>query len=649
MRVMILGADAPIVPRVLKYMAEGEMPNLRSLVEAGVFAENCLVPFPTITPPNWATIVTGAWPGTHSVTCFHMHKPGSPLDQVYPAFDSNDVQAEFLWEAAARAGKRSIVLNYPTSWPPRGGDWLIQVAGAGLAPNEWRLHPKRTSPWDIACDLCASQLFATEEYPLGTVVEAQAPTDWANLPEGAMVEYRLPLAFRAALGDPQPVCWWGLVSSDGNGPRLAIYASKQDSEPMSLLKPGEWSAKLLYEFGFPQGPRRGVFKFKLLELSPDGKTLKLFLSPICALDGYHKPEALADELAGLAPMPLPGFGVDELNLGWIDEDTFAEMLWEGHMWLADAADYLLGNKPWDLFVMHLHSPDWMYHSIATSLDPVTEPASEARERAERLEREFHRAWDAMLGKILRHAAEDVLVAVVSDHGAKASGQHVPVNRILQEAGLLAMEDTPQGPRVVWEKTQAFAQRSSYVYVNLAGRDPQGIVAPDEYEHVRDAVITALLSYRDPKLGLCPFSMVLRREDARPLGIYGENIGDVVFAVRGEFDGQHGDHLPTATWGLGDLRGLLILKGPGVRQNYKMQRTAWITDLVPTICYLAEWPIPQHAEGAILYQALDNPDTKTDELKRLRRNYQNLRRAYAAETSLTHSYHDVAAESLGEEL
>lgn len=648
MRVMILGADAPIVPRVLKYMDEGDMPNLSSLVKEGVFAENCLVPYPTITPPNWATVVTGAWPGTHSVTCFHMHKPGMPLDEVYPAFDSNDVKAEFIWEAAARVGKRSIVLNYPTSWPPRGGDWLIQVAGAGLAPNEWRLHPKRKHMWDIASDLCASQLFATEEYPLGTVVDARSPQGWAQLPEAATVEYELPLAFRAALGDPKPVMWWGLVLSEGAEPRLAIYASKKDAEPICVLRPGEWSPKILRDFEFSESTRPGVFKFKLLELSADGRALKLFLFPICALDGYHKPETLAEELAGLEPMPLSCFGVDEFNLGWIDEATFVEMLWEGHMWLADAADYLLGNKPWDLFVMHLHSPDWMYHSIATSLDPITGAEAEARARSERLEREFHRAWDAMLGKILRHAAEDVLVAVVSDHGAKAGGQHVPVNRILQEAGLLVMEETPQGPRVVWEKTKAFAQRSAYVYVNLAGRDPQGIVPKEEYETVREAVLAALLGYRDPKTGLCPFSMVVKREDARPLGIYGPNIGDVVFAVRPEFDGQHGDHLPTAAWGLGDLRGLLVLKGPGVRKGFKMERTAWITDLVPTICYLAEWPIPQQAEGAILYQALENPDLKTDELKRLRRNYQNLRRAYAAETSLTHSYHDVLAESLEEE-
>ena len=112
-KVMILGVDAPIVPRTLLYVAQGDMPNLKALIDGGTLATNCMVPYPTITPPNWTTIVTGAWPGTHGITCFHVHNPGDPLDQVHAGFDSADNQAEFLWEAIAREELRSIVVNYP--------------------------------------------------------------------------------------------------------------------------------------------------------------------------------------------------------------------------------------------------------------------------------------------------------------------------------------------------------------------------------------------------------------------------------------------------------------------------------------------------------------------------------------------------------
>jgi predicted AlkP superfamily phosphohydrolase/phosphomutase len=645
-KIMILGADAPIVPRVRKYLDEGEMPNLKGLIDAGVFAANCLVPFPTITPPNWATIVTGAWPGTHGVTCFHTHKPGRPLDEVAPAFDSTDVHAEFLWEAAARAGKRSIVLNYPTSWPPRGGELLTQVAGPGLAPNEWREHPRRASAWDTAADLCAAQLFAEEEYPRAAAVQPRPPSGWASAPDGALAEYELRLTFPSSLNPMDPLTWWALILATPHGPRLSVYASKQSPSPMCTLAVGEWSPKTEWQFTGEAGPRRGVFKFKLLELAPDGSGLKLFLTPICALDGYHHPAGVAEELAALGPMPLPTFGVDELLLEWIDDATFLDLLWEGHNWLGAAADALLSGRPWDLFVMHLHAPDWVYHGWATRLDPLTEPDARVRARFEALERELHRAWDAMLGIVLAHADDATLVAVVSDHGAKASGRHVPVGKILIDAGLLTVEQTAAGAsRVAWDKTRAFAQRSCYVYVNLEGRDPDGIVPPAEYEATRDAILEALLSYRDPDLGLCPFSMACRREDARPLGIYGDCAGDIIFAVRGEFDGQHGDHLPTTTWGIGDIHALLVLTGPGVLRGATMQRTAWITDLVPTLCYLAEWPMPHEAEGAVLWQAMQSPDEKTDELRRLRRNYRRLKQAHDADTALTHSYHDLTAEAL----
>ncbi|MBC7286821.1 MAG: alkaline phosphatase family protein, partial [Armatimonadetes bacterium] len=388
-----------------------------------------------------------------------------------------------------------------------------------------------------------------------------------------------------------------------------------------------------------------VFKLKLLALRPDGKELKLFATPISALDGYHHPPGLAEELAALEPMPLANFGIQELNLEWIDDETQIEVMREAHEWLGAAADYLLTNKPWDLFVMHLHCPDWAYHAMATRLDPLTEPDAAVRQRFERLEREFHRAWDEMLGRILAHADDNTIVVVVSDHGAKATGHGVPLNKILEDAGLLVLEQTSEGPRVVWEKTKAVPQRSCYVYVNLKGRDPEGIVEPDEYERVRDQIIDALMSWRHPETGQCPFVFAIRREDARPLGIWSEMSGDVVFAMRPEYGGQHGVHLPTAKWGIGSLEGLLILKGPGIKKGHTLDRTCWITDVVPTVCYLAEWPMPRQAEGAILWQALEDPDAKTEELRKLRRNYQRLKRAYETDQHLTHSYHDVGAGDL----
>src|SRR5512146_371608 len=112
-KVMVLGIDAPIAPRLYKLIQEGKLPNLKKLMDEGVCAPNALVPLPTITPPNWTCIATGAWPGTHGITDFDAHIPGTELDLTHKAFDSREVQAEALWTAAERVGKRTIVMNYP--------------------------------------------------------------------------------------------------------------------------------------------------------------------------------------------------------------------------------------------------------------------------------------------------------------------------------------------------------------------------------------------------------------------------------------------------------------------------------------------------------------------------------------------------------
>ena len=84
-----------------------------------------------------------------------------------------------------------------------------------------------------------------------------------------------------------------------------------------------------------------------------------------------------------------------------------------------------------------------------------------------------------------------------------------------------------------------------LYVNLKGRDPDGIVDPEDYEKVQQEIIDALISYVDPETGKRPVSLALTKQDARILGLYGDSIGDVVYALYPWFGGEHGHILPTA--------------------------------------------------------------------------------------------------------
>jgi len=658
---MVLGLDAPIPSRVRKYALEGKLPTLKRLMESGVYAENCLVPYPTITSSNWTTIATGAWPGTHGITGYSVHLPGDPLDEIHDGFDSHDNQAEALWTVAERIGKRSIVFDWPAAWPAtvnNGADTLhpIVIGGSGAGVNSWRYaHDNERR----GVSLASYQLFSTEEYPFARVVKFSPASGWKNLADGSRaLEARADLYYNAP---PQPAAntvepkSWHLLLQDTQGQgydKALLSESKNAEDAFASLSVGEWSDTIVQKFETSKGTRSGAFKCKLMELSRDGRSFKLYVTIINALEGWSYPESIAAEITSQEGLPSPRDGYVPLLLDWIDQDTFVEVVESQHLWTADAVSYLLSNKPWDLFFIHTHCPDWMYHTFSVSIDPLTAHSREEAARYAQLELTLYQSLDRMLDRVLACADEETLLIVVSDHGAKASTRGFQVVEILKQAGLTAIRGeggigshgvplvlgTHGGFEVDWSQTKAYPQRICYIYVNLKGRDPQGIVEPgEEYEEVREQIIRHLYDYTDPQTGKKPIALALKREDARILGLYGDRVGDVVYALNPEFGGEHGNFLPAVEHGIGSMKGLLIMCGPGIRQNAVLQRTVWLTDVVPTICYLAELPVPRDTEGAIIYQALEEPNLKLEELTRLRQNYARVTRAFMSGEAETHRH------------
>jgi arylsulfatase A-like enzyme len=289
--------------------------------------------------------------------------------------------------------------------------------------------------------------------------------------------------------------------------------------------------------------------------------------------------------------------------------------------------------------MHAHCPDWVYHAFGSKWDPATNSDSREVQRYQRLELEFYKSLDRMIARILNIGGPECLVVLTSDHGAKASTKHFRVADVLEAAGLTVHEGEPPQRRVNWSKTKAVALQAAYIYVNLKGRDPDGSVPPEEYDAVRDEIIKALMECVDPETGRKPIALALKREDARIMGLYGDRVGDVVYALSPHFGGQHGNLLPTCEFSLGSMRSLLVLKGPGVKKGHVLERNVWLTDIVPTMCYLADLPLPAQAEGCIIYQALEDPQAHRKELQELRENYARLKQAYEADVQLTHRYNE----------
>jgi len=120
-KLIVLGIDGGHPELIQRFVKEGKLPNFEKLMKRGVFKE-MIDPLPTITPPNWTTITTGAWPGTHGITDFYLpHAPGDDLDQIQHGFDTRRSRAEYIWQVAERAGKKSILVKWEVSWPPPYG------------------------------------------------------------------------------------------------------------------------------------------------------------------------------------------------------------------------------------------------------------------------------------------------------------------------------------------------------------------------------------------------------------------------------------------------------------------------------------------------------------------------------------------------
>jgi predicted AlkP superfamily phosphohydrolase/phosphomutase len=101
---------------------------------------------------------------------------------------------------------------------------------------------------------------------------------------------------------------------------------------------------------------------------------------------------------------------------------------------------------------------------------------------------------------------DTTIIVVSDHGAKRLVGGICFNEWLIEQGYLSLEFYPQEVMPIdkvsidWSKTRAWGDGGYYgrLFLNVQGREPQGIIPPEDYEDVRQDLISKIEVIEDDK-------------------------------------------------------------------------------------------------------------------------------------------------------
>lgn len=106
-KILVLGIDG-MDPRLSKYhMEQGYMPNLKEFLKRGSSREDLVLlgAHPTITPPMWTTLATGAYPVTHGITDFWLQDQNN-LGIIKYGFDSRNCKAEQLWNVLPKAERK---------------------------------------------------------------------------------------------------------------------------------------------------------------------------------------------------------------------------------------------------------------------------------------------------------------------------------------------------------------------------------------------------------------------------------------------------------------------------------------------------------------------------------------------------------------
>lgn len=379
----------------------------------------------------------------------------------------------------------------------------------------------------------------------------------------------------------------------------------------------------------------------------------------------HPPELIKDLKARLGPYVIEPGLPSLMKMG--RRDLAVEALFDAASKRAAYARHLLMSQPWDVFHVTFTAPDNAHHFFWKDMDP-THPEHDPAEAAVYGDtiRQVYQHMDAIVGE-LAALAPGAAIMLMSDHGGGFNQRGAEyLNDWLASLGLLHtigeqpaitdrlrqaaaaplrwgydlldhnlsraaklrlaqllpglrehMETMLTFGEIDWSRTQAYAYGTrDDIWINLQGREPQGIVPPSQYDALRDQIIAQLYATRDVGDHRPVLEMASKRE-AVYSGPHLERAPDILVrwktdrVIRGLYlPGQAASPpevpplRPNLNNGGHRLHGIFVMAGPGVRRGHTLvEGVLW--DLAPTILHYLGVPIPDDMDGSILQEAFES--------------------------------------------
>lgn len=670
-KLIVLGVDG-MDPRLAKHCLEkGMMPNLQKFIDKGSAREDLMLMggVPTVTPPMWTTLATGANPGTHGITAFFNQDPNCLHRRVY-ALDSRECKAEPLWNVFAEEGKKTLVWHWPgSSWPPTSDSPNLSVVDGtqpmcvnmGTAMVDWEIMCEVDAKYDVVkftahnavandgagCIITGlddvvekDTLDATEKktglaekliaagagsdsifldhndeeiVTLGKIrvddLESplSEPRKWAAAPEGAKE-----FVYMTSEGYVRRPCLW--VKEEDGTYAVYVYKTKHDTEPMVII-PADGEMHYIYDQVIKNGETKDSYRFaKVLDLAEDGTSFKFWMSMAYDTENknvWHPQELYHKVIDNVGPVP-------PLSIMTGSDKLYADELlmkgWDAYcQWQADALMYL--KDSYEVIFSHLHNIDGLGHQTWHFANYRKDWDNDVEFYQNYLERVYVQT-DNYLGEFLPLLDEGWTVMIVSDHGLISEENHPPglgeggANAsVMRELGYTVLKKDENGNdirEIDYTKTKAIASRGCYININLKGRNPEGIVEPEDKYELERQIITDLYNYKDPITGKRVVAIALRNKDAVVLGLDGPDTGDIVYFMDEGFNIIHMDSLATFNGHFAtSVSPIFVAAGNGIKEHFTTKRVIHTADVTPTLAVLGGVRMPAECEGAPVYQILED--------------------------------------------
>lgn len=506
---VILGLDGMDPGLTEKMIADGKLPNFAKLRDQGCF-KPLATTTPSMSPVAWSSFQTGVNPGKHNIFDFLTRDKQSYL----PKLSSVDIKGP---RRIIRLGKYQLALGKPDIRLLRKGKPFWKTLGEhGIFSNIIRVPltfpPEKFRGVQLSA-MCVPDLRGTQG--MFSYYTTQSPDDDQHIGGEVFYVTKNSNTIKAELlGSENP------LRNDNSILKSPFVVTIKDQDSVNLsinkevykLKTNEYSEWIKVSFKAAPGIKvHGICKFLLLSTTPE---FRLYVTPINIdpekpVMPISHPKVYSTYFAKLfGSYATLGLAEDSwaLNEKILSEDNFLQQIIQTDAEREKMFFDSLDKVKQGLCVCVFDGTDRVQHCFWRQIDEE-HPANagdqqQSCSKSNAIEHVYQNT-DTLLGKTMEKCRDkDTVLMVISDHGFGPFRYGVDLNHWLEENGYLKVKDGQRGQKhlagIDWSQTRAFAIGLTGIFLNLKGRESQGIVDPgDQADQLREEIAEKLGKLIDP--------------------------------------------------------------------------------------------------------------------------------------------------------